>query len=225
MTVAVAAPACSWEFSMKGEVEWRYRYWTRTGNNDIFGSMDSDSVNLGVNHLLTFPTTGTTNLGSSTFGVIAGENRYGADMNLQDYRMTIFPMITVNPAIEVAASLNLTSLGIYSDGNPYKPFGGAGTGEPATVGAFPGYVNSLYAPIGDRPAAVDIPNTYVTLQWLTTIIRTPMLDFRIGYKDSANGIGLWRNRSVRASASFSASARYGPFTIAFNPYFARNRSA
>ena len=97
LTVSAHAPACSWEFSMKGEVEWRYRYCTRTGNDDIFGTVDSDSVNLEVNHLPTFPTTGTTNLGRSTFGVIAGENRYGADMNLLDYRMTIFPSITINP--------------------------------------------------------------------------------------------------------------------------------
>ena len=185
--VAVVAPVYAWEFSMKGEVEWRYRYWTRYGNDDIFGLMDANEVNLGVNHLLTFPTTGTSNVGSSTFGIIAGENRYGPDMGLNDYRMTIYPMIKVNPAIDVTASLNLTSLGIYSDGNPYKPFGGTTAGAAATVGGFPGYANSLYVPIGDRTAASDIPNTYVTLQWLKTSIRTPMLDFNIGYTDSRDG--------------------------------------
>ncbi len=228
ITVAVVAPAYPWEFSMKGEVEWRYRYWTRTGNDDIFGTMDSQSVNLGLNHLLTFPTTGTSNVGSSTFGVIAGENRYGADMNLLDYRMTIYPKIKINPAIEVTASVNLTSLGIYSAGNPYMPFQPttitvpAGGGTFAVAGGAPGYVNSLYVPIGDRPAAVDIPNTYVTVQWLRTTIKTPMLDFNIGYNDSMVGIGLWKHRYVRASTGFGVSATYGPLQITFNPYFARN---
>jgi len=59
LMVAAAAPAYSWEFTMKGEAEYRYRYWTRTGNDDIFGHMDGSDVYLGVNHLLTFPTTGT----------------------------------------------------------------------------------------------------------------------------------------------------------------------
>jgi hypothetical protein len=224
LTVPLGAPVYAWEFSMKGEVEWRYRYWTRYGNDDIFGLMAANDVNLGVNHLLTFPTTKTSNVGSGTFGVIAGENRYGPDMDLNDYRMTIYPMIKINPAIDVTASLNLTSLGIYSEGNPYKPFGGTTAGAAATVGGFPGYVNSLYVPIGDRPAASNIPNTYVTLQWLKATIRTPMLDFSMGYTDSAVGIGLWKHKYVRASASFGVSARYGPLRIEFSPYFARNRS-
>ncbi|HTY23646.1 MAG TPA: hypothetical protein VMC85_10980 [Desulfomonilaceae bacterium] len=230
ITIATFAPSYSWDFSMRGEAEWRYRYWTRTGNDDIFGTMDSQSVNLGLNHLLTFPTTGTTNVGSSTFGVIAGENRYGADMSLLDYRMTIYPTIKINPAIEVTASVNLTSLGIYSAGNPYMPFQPttitvpAGGGTFAVGGGAPGYVNSLYVPIGDRTAAVDIPNTYVTLQWLKTAIKTPMLDFNIGYNDSTVGMGLWKHRYVRATAAFSISATYGPFQITFIPYFARDRS-
>ena len=38
------------------------------------------------------------------------------------------------------------------------------------------------------------------------------------------GIGLWKHKYVRASASFGVSARYGPLRIEFSPYFARNRS-
>jgi len=36
---------CGWELSLKGENIFRYRYWTRTGSNDIFGHVDS-AVNL-----------------------------------------------------------------------------------------------------------------------------------------------------------------------------------
>ena len=34
---SLTAPVFAWEFSLKGETEWRYRYWTETGNQDIFG--------------------------------------------------------------------------------------------------------------------------------------------------------------------------------------------
>ena len=55
LVVGAVSACCAWELSMKGETEWRYRYWTRTGNKDIFGSMGG-TVNLGLNHLQTFPT-------------------------------------------------------------------------------------------------------------------------------------------------------------------------
>ncbi len=51
LAMAMATQAAAWELSMKGDWEWRYRYWTRTGNHDIFGEMDDTRVNLGINHL------------------------------------------------------------------------------------------------------------------------------------------------------------------------------
>jgi len=213
--VSLASIALAWELNMKGEAEWRYRYWLRTGNNDIFGQMDDRFVNLGINHLATFPTAGTSNAGGAAFGVLAGENRFGPTMSLTDYRVTIYPVIKVNPAIQLAASLNLTSLGIWSDGEPYD----------SSATATPGFVNSLYVPIGDRPVASHVPNTYVTLQWLKASIKTPMFDFSIGYKDSAIGMGLWKHKYVRASASFGVTAHYGPLKIGFSPYFSRRNSS
>lgn len=215
---ALAIPVFAWDFHMKGETEWRYRYWTRTGNDDIFGAMDR-LVDLGINHLQTFPTAAHTNRGSGTFGVLAGENRFGADMQRVDYRTTLYPKIGVNKAISVEASVNLTSLGIWSDGQPL-----VGSGIAATT-TNPGYVNSLYVPIQDRPVNVDVPNTFVTLQWLKTSIKTPMLDFSIGYKSSKIGMGLWKHECNRASSSFSVSAHYGPLKIGFSPYFGREQSA
>ena len=209
-----AAPAFAWEYTMKGDAEWRYRYWTRTGSKDLFGEMDPNRVNLGINHLVVQPTAGTTNRGSNTFGVLAGENGYGADMTITDYRFTLFPKITVNKAISFAASVNLTSLGIWSDGLPV---------DPAVANL--GDVNSLYLPINDRAVSTNVPNTFVTLQWLKASIKTPILNFSIGYKDSAIGMGLWKHKCNRASASFGVSAHYGPFKIGFSPYFGRHRSA
>ncbi len=55
LAICAAAPAFAWEFSMKGDWEWRYRYWTRTGQNDIFGQMDGTNVNLGTKPPVRFP--------------------------------------------------------------------------------------------------------------------------------------------------------------------------
>jgi len=211
----LALPAFGWEISMKGDAEWRYRYWTRTGDVDIFGPMDGRSAYLGINHLRTFPTAGTQNGIGAAFGVQAGENCYGKEMSFIDYRMTLYPKIHVNKAITFDAGVNLTSLGIWSDGQPYDSSGNTN----------PGFVNSLYVPIGNRPVAADVPNTYLTLQYLKLGIVTPMLDFSIGYKTSGWGLGLWKHKSNRASSSFSMSAHYGPLTIGFSPYFARNESS
>ncbi len=222
--LAAAGSAFAWEFSMKGESEWRYRYWSRTGDDDIFGTMDANFVNLGINHLSTFPTYATTNRGGSDgglFGVLAGENRFGADMSLTDYRTTLYPHIKVNKAIDIAASVNLTSLGIWSAGQPYE------AGRTNAPDSLPnvGYVNSLYVPIQDRAVNVNVPNTFVTLQWLKLGIKTPMVDFSIGYKDSSIGMGLWKHKGNRASSSFGITAHYGPFKIGFSPYFNRELSA
>ncbi len=214
LLAAMTVPAFAWEMKLKGDTEWRFRYWTRTGAKDIFGQMDPTAVNLGVNHLATFPTGGTQNSGSGTFGVRAGENNFGSDMSFTDYRMTIYPKIKVNKAISVSASVNLTSLGIYSDGQPYDSSGNTNYG----------FNNSLYVPISTRPAAANVPNTYVTLQYLKTSIHTPMMDFSIGYKTSGLGMGLWKHKSTRSSASFSVSTKYGPFKFGFSPYFTRRQS-
>ena len=212
----LAGSALAWEFKMKGDAEWRYRYWGRTGVHDLFGTMDADHVNLGVNHLATFPTQKTQDLGGGkNGGVELGTNNFGSDMSMTDYRVTFYPKIQINKAISLDANVNLTSLGIWSDGQPY-----------ATAAASPGfgYVNSLYASLETRPAGTDIPNTYVTLQWLKTSIKTPMLNFSIGYKGSHLGMGLWKHKKNRASASFGVSSKYGPFKIGFSPYFSRRNS-
>jgi len=219
----ITAPVFAWEFGLKGDWEWRYRYWGRSGENDIFGRMDPNVVNLGVNHLNTFPTGGTNNRASGTFGVLAGENNFGSDMSFTDNRMTLYPTITVNKAIKVGASVNLTSLGIWSDGEPYVSVPPAFSSGGAT-GTNLGYVNSLYVPISGRPAASNIPNTFVTVQWLKASITTPMLDFSLGYKTSGLGMGLWKHESTRASSSFGVKAHYGPFAIGFSPYFSRRLS-
>jgi hypothetical protein len=209
----VAAPVFAWEFALKGETEWRYRYWTRTGDQDIFGSMDSRVINLGINHLKTFPTGAANTRGGGTIGVFAGENCYGPEMSLTDMKSELFPVFKLNPAISLSMGINLTSLGVWSDGQPYTP-----------AGQNLGYVNSLYAMIGDPQVSTNVPNTFVTLEWFKIAMTTPMMDFSVGYKKTAFGIGLWKHDCQSSSTSFGVTAKYGPFSIEFAPYLNRNGS-
>ena len=232
--MSVSSIALAWEFSMKGETLWRYRYITRTGNNDIFGNADLPQVSLGVNHIKTWPTPSTNNelpvptnahsLTGQIIGVLAGEPGFGSDANLTDYRATIYPKITINKAITLDGSINLTSLGIHSSGRPFanEDMIANTAGVAGTAGG--GYYNSLWVPISNRPAGANVPNTFVTVQWWKLAFRTPFLDFSIGMKDSPTGAGLWKTGGRSASTSFTVTANYGPFKIYTAPYFGRTDS-
>jgi hypothetical protein len=210
--------AIAWEFAMKGETLWRYRYLTRTGLNDIFGLM-GPLADLGVNHLKTWPSEDTNNAAGDREGVLAGEPGFGTDANMTDLRATFYPEIKVNKAISLSGSINCTSLGIHSGG---RPFDNAVTGtDPSNRG---GFFNSLWVPISDRMAGANVPNMFVTVQWWKLSIKLPWFNISAGTKTSRLGIGLWKNECQRASTSVSVTARYGPLHIGFSPYFSRTRS-
>ncbi|MFC1836062.1 hypothetical protein ACFL2Q_15305, partial [Thermodesulfobacteriota bacterium] len=217
--MAVVTPAIAWEFQMSGLSEWRFRYLTRTGQKDVFGTMDANSVNLGINHLSTFPTSATRNKGSGSkgFGVLSGENNFGSDMSATEYKLGLFPSIIVNRAMKLNAGINLTSLGVWSDGMPLV----AGRTNPPAGTPNSGYVNTLYAPLSTRPVSINVPNAYVTVQWIKASVKIPPLDISIGYRPSHEGMGLWKHGKNRASASFSIRAHYGPFSFGLAPYFSR----
>ncbi len=215
---SLAAAALAWDFKVRGETAYRYRYLTRTGQNDIFGTVYPD-LYLGVNHLKTWPTPNNTNKPGDLVGVFAGESGFGADASMVDMLATLFPEISICKAIKVSGGVNLTSLGIYSGGRPYDnaPNGDTGTGA--------GYFNSLWLPIGDPPAVNNVPNSFVTLQWWKLGVKLPVFDLSLGYKTSKLGMGLLKHDCQRSSSSFSMTAYYGPWAIGFAPYFARAESA
>lgn len=110
----------AWEFTMRGETAIRSRYLSRTGSRDIFGPMDADNVNLGVNHIKNWPTPAPSNRHDETSGVLAGEPGFGSDAALVEFRSTLYPKLKVNKAIAMEGSVNLTSLGIHSGGKTVR---------------------------------------------------------------------------------------------------------
>jgi hypothetical protein len=212
LLVALTRAAFGWELELRGETVWRYRYLARAGDMDIFGSARG-WPKLGVNNLHTYPSLTSNSMYGSTFGVIAGEPGFGADKDLNDFLVTLYPKIKVNSAVEVRGKINLTSMGIHSGGRPYD----------LTAGT-PGMVNELWVPIGNRPASVNVPNTFVTVEWWGMFVKTPMVDLAFGLRFPNRGIGLVQSPCERGGTAFTITARYGPFLTAFSPYIARQGS-
>ncbi len=44
LIAAMTAPALAWEFSMTGEDDFRFRYWSRSGDKDLFGIMATQGL-------------------------------------------------------------------------------------------------------------------------------------------------------------------------------------
>jgi hypothetical protein len=198
----------AWELELKGENIARYRYVTRTGNMDIFGPVNG-WPDLGINNLDTYPSPNTNNAYSGTYGVIAGEPGFGSDKDLYDLMVNLHPKIKVNPAVELSGMVNLTSMGIHSSGGPYDTEGTNGM------------ENELWVPIGNRPASVNVPNTFITLARWQAKVTTPMATFAYGFRGSLRGMGLTYNPLDRPSTSFTITTQYGPLVFSYAPYFAR----
>jgi hypothetical protein len=132
---------------------------------------------------------------SDTFGVHAGGNCYGKEMSFVDYRMTLYSKIKVNPAIELDASMNLTS----------QVYGPTGTDATAAVSGAQGYVNFLYVPISNRPVATDVPNTFVTLQWLKLGIKTPMVN--ISTESTSSSTDRMKQASAAARPGYEVGVK------------------
>ena len=105
----VAADVFAWELKLKGVTEYRYRYLTRFGANDLFG--DTGLAPVGINHIKQWTSRGTWNSGlDGNVGIYAGEPRFGADNNEVAMRATLYPTIIVNKAIYLVTIFENTFL-------------------------------------------------------------------------------------------------------------------
>ncbi len=89
VSASFAGDELAWELKVHGDTTLRYRYITRTGVNDIFGQM-RENIYLGVNHLHNYPTPSASNrYNSAGRGVCAGENGWGAEADITEYRAAL----------------------------------------------------------------------------------------------------------------------------------------
>ena len=118
--VILVTPVLSWEFHLKGELEYRLCYVGRTGDRDLFGiaSLQDASANFvgfagpniwGTGDSWSVPASNPLPeaLGGAGVGITrGGYSRYGSDALINDVRLTLFPSVQVNRAIWLSGVVN-----------------------------------------------------------------------------------------------------------------------
>ncbi|MBI5569257.1 MAG: hypothetical protein HY914_04860 [Desulfomonile tiedjei] len=296
LVAAMALPAIAWEFEMKGEFEHRLRYFGRTGNADLFGVGNLDTIAAAgfvptpVNQSAangfygpgiydtvlaggaTGPgmgfagpsiygrgaaspdktTTGATfgptnvvarnlNAGNALINAPAynlltlaqrisqqvrivrgGFSAYGSDALQHETRLTLRPVIKVNPAIRV--------FGVYNVGgyrNKYHQYVGNDYQTVQVLGQ-----QLIQSGVGAPPferyyTHQTSNNAYDTAaigSWeqVRATMTTPWAIFSIGIKDFPFGTGATLGENTRAEA-FLTVVPYGPFRILHGVWLARGR--
>lgn len=107
LVAAFVVPTPAWEVSMTGEAEFRYRYWSRTGDGDLFGGpvgVNTAGVATGTNGFAG-PVVSPGDFNPAGFPSLRvqaqGFSAKGADASIQEQRVWLFPEIRINPAIRL----------------------------------------------------------------------------------------------------------------------------
>jgi hypothetical protein len=234
---AIAAPAFAWEFSMKGEQEWRFRFFTRSGANDLFGKNAADldigfagqniyghGGNAAIPALVgtpaaTMPTAG--GMGTNGPGLRAvrgGFSIAGPDAFYNDSRLTLYPEIRVNPAIRTFGVYTIGGYrNKYRQWNDISQFQTYGTNEPTGVGVPP---FERYYVHQSSPNAYDTAAIGSWEQFRFTV-QTPWCIWSLGIKDFPFGTGASLANNVRAESFFTV-VPYGPFRLMHALWSAQN---
>jgi hypothetical protein len=222
LVLAIMAPAFAWEFDMKGEYEYRFKYFARMGNSDLFGYAPAQDAGAGTfigfagpniwnNGAVVNPPSNSGGLagtlfdGNPTTGVAitrGGFSKWGSDAHYSDNRLTLYPEIRINPAIRVH--------GVYTIAgyrNKYAQASGV-AGTPTGVGVPPlerSYMEGVSQNAYDTAGIGSWEQIRVTAQ-------TPIGVFSYGIKDFPFGTGATLANNTRTEA-FVTVVPYGPFSF------------
>jgi hypothetical protein len=225
LLAAFAIPALAWEFEMKGDMEWRYRHFSRLGTNDLFGQGSigydigfagpniyghNNAASLVTPRAATAPTGGAAGMRI----VRGGFSFAGPDAFYNDSRLTLRPTIHVNPAIRV--------FGVYNIGgyrNKYRQWNDVSLAptEQAGVGTPP---LERYYMHQTSPNAYDTAAIGSWEQFRFTV-HSPWAIWSLGIKDFPFGLGVTNAYNVRAE-SFFTTVPYGPFRLMHALWSAQN---
>lgn len=188
----LVAHASAWEFSMRGEWEWRFRYLGRLGTDkDLFGMMHLQDHG---GPLVGFagPNIYGRGVGSNTPAVNAGAVRivrggYSAsdsDAHYRDQRVTFRPHLRVNPAIDFHSRF---TIGGYR--NKFDQTA-SGVGIPPLER----YYQERTSMNGYDTAGL------ISMETWKAVIRMPWGTLSVGIKDFPVGIGATLAENTRASS-------------------------
>ncbi len=211
--VAVAAPAFAWEFQMKGEYEYRLKWFSRTGGTDLFGVasvQDNPPVGGPAGAAFRVGLAGPNFYGTSLAGAAVASNGAGvrigrggfsmwdSDAYYNDSRMTLQPVIRINPAIRLH--------GVYTIGgyrNRYLMNAGAASAGTPSLERY--YMHQT------SDNAYDTASIGSWEQFRATV-QLPYGVLSIGAKDFPLGTGATTSFATR-SESFLLVLPYGPIRM------------
>ncbi len=202
LALVVVTPAFSWEFSISGQHEYRFKYFARMGNSDLFGFAPAQDDGAGTFIGFAGPniwSTGAvvsppTNLSTSVAITRGGFARWGSDAHYSDNRITFYMDIRVNPALRWQ--------GVYTIGGYRNKFAQytAGVGIPP-------FERTYMQGVSDN--AYDTAGIGSWEQFRVTA-QTPIAILSFGVKDFRFGIGATLSNNTRTE-DFMTSVPYGPF--------------
>jgi hypothetical protein len=120
--VLMSSFAAAWEFDMKGDYEWRFRYLGRTGDSDFFGNMKVQDASLpfagpGASQMIGLAGPNLFGRGqvpsvAADFGNVVtlargGFSESGSDAHYREQRITFSPHITINKAVHFHSTFTL----------------------------------------------------------------------------------------------------------------------
>jgi hypothetical protein len=202
LVLAAAAPVFAWEFSMTGEFVYRFKYFARMGNSDLFGFAPAQDQGAGTFIGFAGPNIWSTgalpnppsNLSVTVAITRGGFARWGSDAHYNDDRLTLYPEIRINPAIRIQ--------GAYTIGGYRNKFAQytAGVGLPPL---------ERYSMQGVSDNAYDTAGVGSWEQFRVTA-QTPIAILSFGLKDLPFGVGATLSYNTRTEA-FMTIVPYGPF--------------
>ncbi len=234
--VAIVGLACSsaiaWEFRLTGEYENRIRWFSRLGENDLFGTVKAHEAssgarlvgfagpniyNTGALPTVPMPTGNfTLNLGNATGRQMlitrGGFSSGGSDALYNDSRLTLRPIIRVNQAVAVKSVLNIGGFR-----NKYNQNAAQGSEALLIPPLERYYVSQTSMNATDTAALISVEQFWATVKF-------PWGVFSMGARSLPFGTGATLGTNTR-SDMFLLMVPYGPFKFSFGVWPARSRLA
>lgn len=229
ISVFACSSSIAWEFSLNGEYENRIRWFSRTGENDLFGTTRVQGApsgamlvgfagpnvyNTGALPTVPAPTSNfMLNLGNATGRQMlitrGGFSSSGSDAYHNDSRLTLRPTIRVNQAVAIRSVLNFG--GFRNKYNETVVFSGAQANPPLERY----YVSEISMNATDTAALISVEQFWATVNF-------PWGRFAMGARNLPFGTGATLGLNTR-SGMFLLSVPYGPFRFMFGIWPGRSR--
>ncbi len=192
---------------MTGEAEFRYRYFARQGDGDLFGNVNTNPLITG----------GVGNLGFagpvSNTVLDQGFAAKASDASISDNRVWLYPEFRINPAVRLRGEYWVTGTNLRGI---YDGAGGVGATLPAdnwtTPLGYTGWYIEQDGTNGNRTTPTGMSVGMWEKFWMTA--QLPWGIFAVGRRPFPFGLG-WSVAHERDadSESWFVGAPYGPFTF------------